>query len=68
MNDENILGAHLFIEHRKSQKSDFNSSYKFDVLVQTDPTNLRKTEQFYISKLNTVYPLGLNNINSVSGS
>ena len=66
--DENVLGAHLFTVHNKRSDLDFNNSFKFDILCSTAPSNIRKSEQFYIDKLKSLYPLGLNNINSVSGS
>ena len=67
IDDENILGAHLFVEHNVRDKSLFNEHYKFDILCKCEPDNLRKNEQFYIDKLNTRKPFGLNQINSVSG-
>ena len=67
-NDENVLGAHLFTVHHKRDKSDFDRHFVFDILATTSPENLRKCEQSHIDKLNCVYPLGLNNIKSVSGS
>jgi len=66
--DENVLGAHLFSVHNLRERSDFNESFHFDILCSTSPDNIRKSEQFYINKLKTLYPFGLNNVNSVSGS
>ena len=50
------------------QLPDFNESFHFDILCSTAPDNIRKSEQFFINKLKTLYPFGLNNVNSVSGS
>ena len=63
--DVNILGVHLVVTHRKYHEKDFNSSYIFDVVSTCVPSNLRFTEQFYIDKLNTLMPYGLNQINSI---
>ena len=68
VSDENVLGAHLFTVHNKREKSDFNSSFIFDILARTSPQDIRKSEQFFIDKLRSLYPLGLNNIKSISGS
>ena len=67
INDDNVLGAHLFSVHNKRDKSDFNNCFLFDVLCTTSE-NIRKSEQFFIDKLRTLYPFGLNNIKSISGS
>ena len=65
IDDVNILGVHLVVTHRKFEKLDFNSSYIFDVVSTCVPSKLRYTEQFYIDKLNTLTPYGLNQINSI---
>ena len=67
-NDENVLGAHLFTVHNKRGDSDFDENFEFDIICSTSPENLRKSEQFYIDKLQSLYPLGLNNIKSISGN
>ena len=66
--DESVLGAHLFTVHQKRDKRDFNKYFVFDILATTSPENLRKCEQLHIDKLRSLYPFGLNNINSVSGN
>ena len=66
--DDNVLGAHLFSVHDCRERHDFNESFHFDILCSTAPDNIRKSEQFFINKLKTLYPFGLNNVNSVSGS
>lgn len=65
MDDMNILGVHLVVSHRKYDNNDFNSSYVFDIVSTCTPSKLRYTEQFYIDKLNTLTPFGLNQINSI---
>lgn len=66
--DESVLGAHLYFVHHKRVKSDFNNCYVFDIISQSNPDNLRKFEQFFINKLKSLYPFGLNQVNSISGS
>ena len=39
----------------------------FDILWIDQPENLRKYEQSFINRLKTLYPFGLNNINSITG-
>ena len=68
INDDYVLGAHLYSVHNKRVKSDFNNCFLFDVLCTTSPENIRKSEQFFIDMLRTLYPFGLNNIKSISGS
>lgn len=68
MDDENILGAHLYSVHNITDEKLFNENYKFDILCKCVPDNLRKNEQLYIDKLSTRKPFGLNQINSVSGT
>ena len=65
LDDTNILGYHLVSEHNKTDQADFNLSYKFDIISTCAPAKLRYTEQFYIDKLNTLAPFGLNQINSI---
>ena len=65
--DENILGAHLFSVHNLKEKKEFNRCFCVDILCCTSPEDLRKSEQFYIDKLRSLYPFGLNNVNSISG-
>ena len=68
VDDESILGVHLFLEHGKRQRGDFNNSLTVDILQQCSPQNLRQSEQYFIDKLGTLYPFGLNQINSISGN
>lgn len=63
--DEQILGAHLANEHNFRHRSDFNNNYKLFIMAHCTPISLRRTEQFWISKLRTLRPYGLNQNNSV---
>ena len=63
--DGNILGYHLFNVHNLNDHSDFDRSYKFDILSNATPSTIRILEQFYIDKLVTRIPFGLNQIDSV---
>ena len=65
--DDNVLGAHIIRKHKKAEKSDFDSIFIFDILWIDQPENLRKYEQSFINRLKTLYPFGLNNINSITG-
>ena len=63
--DEQILGAHLANEHGFKRRSDFNKSYKVFIMAHCNPVSLRRTEQFWIDRLKTLRPYGLNQNNSV---
>ena len=66
--DEQIVGAHLVLEHNISRRRDFNNSYNIFILSHPRPTFLRITEQFWIDKLRTLRPFGLNQSCSVGES
>ena len=63
--DEHIIGAHLVHTHNMVGKKDFNLSYRIFILACVNPTLLRTTEQFWINKLKTLRPFGLNKISSL---
>ena len=63
--DEQILGAHLVHEHKLKRGTDFNDNYIVSILAHSRPCTLRKTEQFWIDKLHTLRPFGLNQNKSV---
>ena len=63
--DEQILGAHLANEHNFRRRTDFNENYKVYIMAHCSPISLRPTEQFWINKLRTLRPYGLNQNNSV---
>ena len=62
-----FLGAHIVVRHNLFAKTDFNKTYRLDVVSTCNPENLQVTEQFYIDNLNTPAPYGLNQINSIGG-
>ena len=64
--DGNVLGAHILIKHGKRDERDFDECFTFDIITTCNPDSLRLNEQTFISRLGTLYPLGLNNVNSVS--
>ena len=66
--DDQILGLHIYLEHNKRARSDFNKCYIIDVLKTCSPDRLRITEQLYMDSLKTLMPNGLNAINSISAS
>ena len=66
--DEQIVGAHLVHQHGLKNKKDFNCSYRLFILAFSNPVSIRKTEQFWIDKLNTRTPYGLNQNSSVGDS
>ena len=68
IDDSTILGAHLFFKHLMKDKADFDKYYRFSVISQSDPSTLRKSEHYFIKTLQTVKPLGLNQIDSIRTS
>ena len=65
VDDEQILGVHLYFKHCKRDVSDFNRFYSIDILSHCSPCDIRRTEQFFINKLRTLTPYGLNQCNSI---
>ena len=65
LDDEQILGAHLMFEHGLFEKNSFDKNYEVNILAHVNPTTMRRTEQMFIQKLNTLFPYGLNQCNSV---
>ena len=65
--DENILGVHLYFDHGLRNGEAFNENYVFDIVHQGPADSLRKHEQSIMDSLESLYPLGLNQIKSVSG-
>ena len=65
IDDSNCLGAHIALRHGKLSKTDVDESFKFHIISQATPANLRTQEQRYIETLNTLNPNGLNMINSL---
>ena len=67
IDDTNVLGAHLLLKHGLSDKSAFNKYLRFTILKFATPSSIRQSEQQFIDSLKTLYPFGLNNINSIFG-
>ena len=65
VDDGNILGYHLFSVHNLTDRKDFNKTYKFDIIAHATPSTIRILEQFYINKLGSRTPFGLNQIDSI---
>ena len=67
IDDKNCLWAHLSSVHNLRKRADFEKkNYKFCILKVCDPRNLRLTEQNCMRKFGTLFPNGLNTVNSVS--
>ena len=58
--DEQILGIHLVHHHGLKRRRDFNENYRLFILGYSNPRSIRKSEQFWINKLKTLTPFGLN--------
>ena len=58
--DEQILGVHLVHNHGLKNRTDFNKSYRLFILSYSNPWSIRRSEQFWIDKLKTLTPFGLN--------
>ena len=54
--DEQILGIHLVVEHGLKNRKDFNKNYRLFILANSNPCSIRRSEQFWIDKLNTLTP------------
>ena len=65
VDDEQILGVHLYFKHGMRNSADFNSCYSVDILSNCSPRDMRRVEQLFIDKLKTLTPYGLNQCNSV---
>ena len=66
--DEQILGVHLVHGHGMTKREDFNASYKLFILSYYNPVSIRRSEQFWIDKLKTLTPFGLNQNCSIKNS
>ena len=66
--DEQILGVHLVHNHGLKNQTDFNKSYRLFILSYSNPWSIRRSEQFWIDKLKTLTPFGLNQNCSVGNS
>ena len=68
VDDEQILGIHLVHGHGMKSRDDFNVSYKLHILAYSNPSSIRSSEQFWIDKLKTLTPFGLNQNCSIKNS
>ena len=60
--DEYAPGMHLYKDHGLQDFDDFNKHYKITVLEKCTPSSLDVKEHFWIQKLRTLSPLGLNSV------
>ena len=66
--DEQILGAHIVHDHGLLEKTDFDNNYTLYILGYSNPASIRRSEQFWIDKLKTRTPFGLNQNDSIGSS
>ena len=57
--DDSALAEHMKNMHGKPSINDFNNYYKFTI-IEIEPKSLNKSEQFWVSRLFTMSPFGLN--------
>ena len=62
--DDYSLGLHITNEHGCIDEADFNRLYKVQSLENCSPSSLEKKEHCYIHKYNTLFPIGLNKMNT----
>ena len=60
--DEYVPGMHLYNDHGLQNFEDFNNSYELTLLEKCTPSSLDVKEHFWIQKLRTLCPLGLNSV------
>ena len=60
--DEYALGMHLYKDHGLQDFEHFNSSYELTLLEKCTPSSLDMKEHFWIQKLRTLNPFGLNSV------
>ena len=60
--DEYVPGLHLFHDHGLKNFDDFNKTYELTILEKCSPSVLDVKEHFWIQKLRTLAPLGLNSV------
>ena len=64
--DTYSMGLHLKDVHNFNNRSDFNDSFRFVILENCSPRAIEKREHYFIHKLNTLRPNGINTINPFS--
>ena len=65
INDKNCLWAHTRNAHGSVDRAEFEDAFRFCILKVCDPRDLRINEQFFIDKYRTLFPHGLNSVNSI---
>ena len=60
--DEYVPGMHLYKDHGLKIFEDFNTSYEVIILEKCTPSSLDVKEHFWIQKLRTFSPFGLNSV------
>ena len=60
--DEYAPGMHLYKDHGLQNFEDFNSNYNVTLLEKCTPSTLDVKEHFWIQKLRTLNPFGLNSV------
>ena len=60
--DEYVPGMHLYKDHGLKIFEDFNNSYEVTILEKCTPSSLDVKEHFWIQKLRTLSPFGLNSV------
>ena len=60
--DEYVPEMHLLRDHGLRNFEDFNNSYEVTILEKCTPSSLDVKEHFWIQKLRTLSPFGLNSV------
>ena len=60
--DEYVPGLHLFNDHNLRQQDDFDKSYELTILEKCTPASIDVKEHFWIQKMRTLAPFGLNSV------
>lgn len=64
--DTYSMGYHLKEVHNFNDRPDFNDSFRFVIIENCSPKNIEKREHYFIHKLNTLRPNGINGMNPFS--
>ena len=62
-NNDLSLAFHLYKEHGKTQRADFNSFFKFTIIQHCSPETIDASEHKWIHRLKTLEPGGINAVN-----
>ena len=55
-----MLGLHLHHDHGRTDPDAFDQVIKFGILEVVSPTEIEKKEYFWMHRLNTFQPVGIN--------